>query len=311
LPLFHSNAINVGYAAAVRYGSTIAIGRRFSASRFWDDVIKYKATCFNYIGEICRYLYNQPPKPTDRKHRVKKIVGNGLRNDMWIGFKKKFGIKQIFEFYGAAEGGMTFNTPGDGPVGSIGKPASTQEALIVDENDQPCPPGVQGEIVFRNADGSCPAVEYFKNPDASVKKTRDGWLRMGDIGHTDEQGWFYFDYRMGGGIRRNGDFVNVGFVEKVVAEYPQVDDVFVYGVDIVSGAPGEKDVVAAVVPSNGGLLDTEDLFRHCREQLEANFVPTYIQVLEEIPKTASEKPQERFCLELFRDHPETVITQQN
>ena len=132
---------------------------------------------------------------------------------------------------------------------------------------------------------------------------------MGDVGHTDEDGWFYFDYRMGGGIRRNGDFVNVGFVEKVVAEYPEVDDVFVYGVDIKNGAPGEKDVVAAVVPANGGSLDPQDLFRHCRDHLESNFVPSYIQVLDEIPKTASEKPQERFCLELFHDHPEAVITQ--
>ncbi|MFW9825086.1 MAG: AMP-binding protein, partial [Candidatus Thorarchaeota archaeon] len=102
-PLFHSHAINVAYASSLRYGSTIAIRRKFSASKFWDDAIKFKATCFNYIGEICRYLYNQPEKPTDRKHYIKKIVGNGLRNEMWKDFKKRFGIKEIYEFYGATE----------------------------------------------------------------------------------------------------------------------------------------------------------------------------------------------------------------
>jgi len=81
-PLFHSHAIQVAYAASLRYGSTIALRRKFSASNFWDDAIKFKATSFNYIGEICRYLYNQPEKPTDQKHNIKKIIGNGLRNEM-------------------------------------------------------------------------------------------------------------------------------------------------------------------------------------------------------------------------------------
>jgi crotonobetaine/carnitine-CoA ligase len=183
------------------------------------------------------------------------------------------------------------------------------EARIVDEHDAECAPGVQGEIVFRNADGSSPPVAYFKNPEASRKKTRDGWLRMGDVGHTDDAGWFYFDYRLGGGIRHNGDFVNSGFVEKAIAEYPQVDDVFVYGVEAASGVPGEKDVVAVVVAIQNAELDAADLYRHCRRHLESNFVPGFIQIMNEIPKTASEKPQERFCLEFFQKHPEAVFTE--
>ena len=90
-----------------------------------------------------------------------------------------------------------------------------------------------GEIIFTNADDTAPVVRYFKNPEASEKKTAGGWLRMGDIGHRDADGWFYFLYRKGGGIRHNGDFVNPAFVEKELAEHPAIDDVFVYGV--VSG----------------------------------------------------------------------------
>jgi crotonobetaine/carnitine-CoA ligase len=308
LSLTHANAQLITMGNALKMGVPCVISRKFTKSRLWDICRLYGCTFFNLLGGMTTAIYSELERPDDADNPVRMVLSAGMPAPIWEDFARRFGVG-IFEFYGAAEGGMTFNTPGEGPVGSIGKPPPTQEALVVDENGQPCPPGVPGEIVFRNTDGSCPTVEYFKNPDASAKKTRDGWLRMGDVGHTDEAGWFYFDYRMGGGIRRNGDFVNVGYVEKVLAEYPQIDDVFVYGVDIASGTPGEKDIVAAVVPANGGVLDTRDLFHHCRDHLEANFVPSYIQVLDEIPKTASEKPQERFCLELFRDHPEAVITQ--
>ena len=308
LSLTHANAQLITMGNALKMGVPCVISRKFTKSRLWDICRQYGCTFFNLLGGMTTAIYSEPVQSDDADNPVRMVLSAGMPAAIWENFARRFGV-QIFEFYGAAEGGMTFNPPGAGPVGSIGKPPATQEARVVDENDTQCLPLVQGEIIFRNADASCPAVEYFKNAEASHKKTQGGWLRMGDVGHTDEEGWFYFDYRMGGGIRRNGDFVNVGFVEKVVAEYPQVDDVFVYGVDASTGVPGEKDVVAAIVPANGRVLDTEDLFRHCRDHLEANFVPGYIQVLEEIPKTASEKPQERFCLELFRAHPEAIITQ--
>jgi crotonobetaine/carnitine-CoA ligase len=308
LSLTHANAQLITMGNALKMGVPCVISRKFTKSRLWDICRQYGCTFFNLLGGMTTAIYSEAEQPNDADNPVRMVLSAGMPAAIWENFATRFGV-QIFEFYGAAEGGMTFNPPDAGPVGSIGKPPATQEARVVDENDVQCPPQVQGEIIFRNADGSCPAVEYFKNAEASHKKTQGGWLRMGDVGHTDEEGWFYFDYRMGGGIRRNGDFVNVGFVEKVMAEHPQVDDVFVYGVDASTGVPGEKDVVAAIVPANGRVLDTADLFRHCRDHLETNFVPGYIQVLEEIPKTASEKPQERFCLELFRAHPEAIITQ--
>jgi crotonobetaine/carnitine-CoA ligase len=117
------------------------------------------------------------------------------------------------------------------------------------------------------------------------------------MGWRDAEGWLFFSHRKGGGIRRHGDFVNPGFVEKVIAEVPCVSDVFVYGAPAASGAPGEKDVVAAVVPAPGVAFDPGLVFRACRAGLEPNFVPSWLQVVAEIPKTASEKPQERFLLE--------------
>jgi len=103
LPLFHSNPIHIGLASAFRGGSAVALARKFSVSNFWNDVRKYKATCFNYIGELCRYLLNQAPGSEDRNHNVYKICGNGLRPEIWKEFKERFGIRYVYEHYGATE----------------------------------------------------------------------------------------------------------------------------------------------------------------------------------------------------------------
>ncbi len=127
------------------------------------------------------------------------------------------------------------------------------QLAILDDEGKPCAPGQAGEICFRNADGSCPELTYYKNPEATARKTEGGWLHMGDVGHVDEDGWLFFHYRMGGGIRKNGDFVNTAFVEKALSEIDTVSDVYVYGAAVADGlAPGEKQVIAAVVAARSG-----------------------------------------------------------
>jgi crotonobetaine/carnitine-CoA ligase len=227
------------------------------------------------------------------------VIDAGMPAALWEAFEKRFAVK-IFEWYGAIEGGLAFKPIGVGPIGSFGKPVPFLEMKIVDEQGNECPPHVVGEIVSRPATGEPATVEYFADEESSREKTSGGWLRSGDMGHRDEEGWLFFDYRKGGAIRHNGDFVNTGFVEKLIAEHPGVSDVFVYGVPAASGAPGEKDVVAAIVPEPGVNLDPASVFAACRKGLEPNFVPTYLQIVDVIPKTASEKPQERFLLEHFR-----------
>src|ERR1700760_4629317 len=116
LPLYHNNALTVAVGTVINSGATLALGKSFSASRFWDEVIASKATAFIYIGEICRYLLNQPAKPTDRKHKVRLIAGNGLRPEIWKEFTKRFGIARVCEFYASSEGNTAFinifNVPG-------------------------------------------------------------------------------------------------------------------------------------------------------------------------------------------------------
>ena len=120
LPLYHSNAIILASSSAITFGITIALARKFSASRFWDDCRRYNATCFIYIGELCRYLMNAAPSPEDRDHKVRSISGNGLRPDIWADFQNRFGIDRIAEFYGSTEGNVqTINR--DNVTGSVGK----------------------------------------------------------------------------------------------------------------------------------------------------------------------------------------------
>ena len=308
LSLTHANAQLITLGTTLFMGLRGVFSRKFTKSRLWDITRHYGCTMFNLLGGMTTAIYSEPELTNDADNPVRYVLSAGMPAAIWDKFKKRFGV-EIYEFYGAAEGGLTLNPPGAGPVGSIGKPPPSLIGRIVDENDETCGPNEPGEIVFQNADGSCPVITYFKNPEASAAKTANGWLRMGDIGYQDEQGWFYFSYRKGGGIRRNGDFVNPAFVEKELAEHPDIDDVFVYGVPSSNGVPGEKDVVAAIVPVDRETFDSKSVFALCAQNLESNFIPSYLHLVAEIPKTASEKPQERFLLEMFDKNSPDVIAQ--
>ncbi len=298
LSLTHGNAQLTTLAPALMMGMRAVFSRRFTKSRLWDVLREHGCTTFNLLGGMATAIYSEPRKPNDADNPVRMVMSAGMPAALWKAFEDRFAVR-ILECYGAVEGGFAMNPPGVGPIGSFGKAPGHLEIKIVDEEDNECPPGVLGELISRPTTGEKAEVEYFQNQEASKKKTQGGWLRSGDVCHCDEEGWLYFDFRKGGGIRHNGDFVNPGFVEKVIAEHPQVDDVFVYGVPAASGAPGESDVVAAIVPVDPATFDPALVFACCAKGLEANFIPSYIQIVGEIPKTASEKPQERFLLDCF------------
>jgi crotonobetaine/carnitine-CoA ligase len=308
LSLTHGNAQAVTLGPSLHMGLRAVFSRKFTKSRLWDICRRYGCTTFSMLGGMATAIYSEPPRPDDADNPVRIVIDAGMPAALCDAFERRFGV-QVFEWYGAIEGGLAFKPIGSGPVGSFGKPVGGLDMRIVDDEGRECPPGVVGEIVSRPATGEPASVEYFDNPEASAKKTAGGWLRSGDMGHRDAEGWFYFDYRKGGGIRHNGDFVNTGFVEKLIAEHPAVSDVYVYGVPAASGAPGEQDVVAAVVPAADASFSPDAIFAACRRGLEPNFVPTYLQVVDEIPKTASEKPQERFLLERFDPAAAGVFTE--
>ena len=306
LSLTHANAQLITLGSILKMSLRGVISLKFTKSRLWDICRHYGCTTFNLLGGMTTAIYADPPQDNDADNPVRYVLSAGMPLAIWDDFKQRFNV-EIYEFYGCAEGGLTLNPPGQGgPAGSIGKAPPTMECTVRDEDDREVANGQAGELCFRDADGSCPPVTYYRNPEASAAKTKGGWFRSGDIGHKDADGWVFFDFRAGGGIRRNGDFVNPAFVEKVIAEAPGVADVFVYGVHTSSNAPGEKEVVAAIVTESSG-FQARQIFDLCRERLESNFVPGYLQLVDEIPKTASEKPQERFLLETFDKDANNVI----
>jgi crotonobetaine/carnitine-CoA ligase len=306
LSLTHANAQVITLGMILHTGMRGVISRKFTKSRLWDITREYGCTFFNLLGGMTTAIYAEPARGDDADNPVRRICSAGMPKAIWEDFARRFDV-ELFEFYGAAEGGLTFNPTGIGPVGSCGKAAPSLQLAVLDENNNPAAPGVAGEICFREADGSCPELTYLKNTDATSKKTAGGWLRMGDIGHLDEDGWLFFHYRMGGGIRKNGDFVNPAFIEKALSEIDTVTDVYVYGLEVSKGlAPGERDIVAALVPADRAGFDVAAVFQACREKLDRNSVPDFIQVMDEIPKTASEKPQERFLVEAFKEEPNDV-----
>lgn len=169
LSLTHANAQIVTLGASLTAGMRAVLSRRFTKSRLWDITRAYRCTTFTLLGGMTTAIYSEPTKPDDPDNPVRFVISAGMPAAIWSAFERRFGV-EIVEFYGAAEGGLTVNPVGDGPVGSIGKPVPSLKHRIVDDDGYDCAPGMPGELLFRPADGSPFKVEYFGNPEASAKK---------------------------------------------------------------------------------------------------------------------------------------------
>lgn len=309
LSLSHGNAQAVTVFPSILRGIKAVVSRKFTKSRLWDITRKYGITTFSLLGGMAAGIYNEPPRPDDADNPVRMVVSAGTPRAIFDAFEKRFNLK-ILEWYAAVEGGFTYKPIGIGPAGSFGKRSIPFliDFRIVDEKDNDCPPNVQGELISRMKIGET-KVEYFGKKEDSEKKTHGGWLRSGDICHMDENGWLFFDYRKGGELRRHGDFIPVDAVEKVIGEIEEISEVYVYGVPSDTGAPGECDLVAAVCPFPDKQIDPQKIFSVCRKKLPPNFVPSYIQILNEIPKTPSEKPKDHLLKTTFNPESENVFTE--
>jgi len=300
LSLIHGNALVVTLMPAL-WGVVdhSVFSRWFTKSRLWDVCAAHGCTTWSNLGGIATAVYGEPPAPHDRAHRVRLVVSAGMPRDLWEPFEERFGVR-VLEWYGTMEGGFALNPPGVGPRGSFGRPPEgLLEMDVVDGEGRPLPAGRVGELVVRPA-GQPARVEYYGNPEASRLKTRGGWLHTGDMCWRDDGGWFYFAHRQEeGGIRRLGEFVAESFIVRVLAEDPQVLDAHVYGVPARNGAPGESDVVAAIVAADPARVDPAALYDSLTRRLERASVPDYLQVVDELPKTATEKVQTRVLAGTF------------
>jgi fatty-acyl-CoA synthase len=290
----------------------VVVRDRFSARRFWDDVVETECTLFQYIGELCRYLLGAPENPRERAHKLRIATGNGLRADVWTPFQERFSIPQILEFYAATENTISLYNV-EGKVGAVGRVPSilahrSPAALIrLDEGGEPlrgsdglcvkAQVGEAGELVGRLDLGKATATfegytgeaENRRKVLRDVFSPGDAWLRSGDLMRTDAQGFFFFVDRLGDTFRWKGENVATAEVEAVIAQVPGVSEALVYGV-AVPGAEGRAGMAALRVEPG---FDLSVLREHLAANLPRYARPLFIRYVEEFERTETFKPKKR------------------
>ena len=288
LPLFHANALFLTTMQGLFSGFPVALGRRFSASRFWDEIRRYGATSFNGLGAMIPILLKQPARPDDADNPVRLVFSAATPAWAWEEFERRFNVT-IWEGYGAVDGGgfMLFNF-GNGPKGSMGLPPPGTEAGILRDDGTECAPTEVGELVFKIDDPAARRVTYLKNAEASDAKFRNGWFHTGDLAWRDAEGFFYFADRKTDSIRRRGENISSFEVEKIVNQHPAVLESAAFG---VPAELGEDEVMVVVVCRPGASVQPDELIAFCTERMARFMVPRYVDFREALPKTETHRVQ--------------------
>ncbi|XP_008327798.1 long-chain fatty acid transport protein 1a [Cynoglossus semilaevis] len=312
LPLYHSAGNIMGVGQCLLHGLTVVVKKKFSASRFWEDCIKYNCTVVQYIGEICRYLLSQPVRPQEKGHKVRVAVGNGLRPSVWEAFTERFGVAQIGEFYGATEcncgmantdgkvGACGFNSrilPNVYPIRLVRVNEDTME-LIRDSRGLcvPCQPGEPGLLVGRiNQQDPLRRFDGYANQEATRKKIAHNVFKLndsayisGDVLVMDELGYMYFRDRSGDTFRWRGENVSTTEVEGILSNLLGQTDVAVYGVT-VPGVEG-KAGMAAIADTNGR-FDCNDFLQKIQRALPPYARPVFLRISPQVDTTGTFKIQ--------------------
>jgi fatty-acyl-CoA synthase len=315
LPLYHSAGGMMAAGGALLSGATLAVSRKFSASRFIPECRETGATGFQYIGELCRYLLNSPVQERERDHQLRACIGNGLRPEVWEPFQQRFGIPKVLEFYGATEGTMSLMNL-DGKPGAVGRMPAVirkvlgihlvkfdvaREEVVRDARGRciECEPDEPGELIGRIGRGV--RFEGYTNEEATRKKvltdvfaSGDQYFRSGDLLRADRDGWFYFVDRIGDTFRWKGENVATSEVAEVLSACVGVDEANVYGVE-VPGADGRAGM-AALVTSAG--FELENVAARLESQLAAYARPLFLRLQPEMEVTGTFKHRK---VELVKD----------
>ncbi|WP_422909062.1 long-chain-acyl-CoA synthetase [Pseudomonas sp. MAC6] len=302
LPCYHNNAVTVCWSAAMAGGAAIALRRKFSASAFWADVQRYQATCFGYIGELCRYLLNQPETAAEKNNSLRCMIGNGLRPSIWAEFKARFGVEQITEFYASSEGNIGFTNVFNFD-NTVGFSPATYAIVRYDlENDQ----AVRGKkgflekakkgeagLLISEISAKWPFDGYTEPAKSeaailrNVFKKGDAWFNTGDLMRDIGCKHAQFVDRLGDTFRWKGENVSTTEVENVLGAFPGVEDAVVYGVEI-PGTNGRCGM-AALRLSEGQQLDSTALAAHLDAELPVYAAPLFIRLLGEVETTGTFK----------------------
>lgn len=303
LPFYHNTALTVGWACAMARGAGIAMRRKFSASEFWNDIRRFNACASVYIGEMCRYLCNQPAKPDDREHPLRKIIGNGLRPDVWMNFKQRFGIQQIYELYGASEGNVAFINLLNQDC-TIGVCPATYAFVACDVDSGEPLRGADGYLsrVAKGEPGLLIAEVSAKYPFDGYTDTRandakllrnvfvegDCWFNTGDLMRDIGYGHAQFVDRLGDTFRWHGENVSTTEVEAIAHGMGNVAECAVYGV-AVPGCEGRAGMMALTPKAPWSETELDVLAQTLCRKLPAYAVPVFLRLRPELATTGTFK----------------------
>ncbi len=317
LPLYHATGLCVCWGAAIAGASGFAIRRKFSASRFWDDVRRFKATTLGYVGELCRYLLDQPPAPHDLHNTVRKMVGNGLRPGVWAQFKQRFGVEHVCELYAASDGNIGFTNVlnFDNTIGfslqhwalvdyahASGEPIRGSDGFM-----RKVPTGGQGLLLAR-IDDKAP-FDGYTDPQKNhrvvltdVFATGDRYFNTGDLLRSIGFGHAQFVDRLGDTYRWKGENVSTTEVENILLQHPQIAEVVAYGVEI-ENTNGRAGMVAITPSESLAALDMRELLQFAHARLPHYAVPLFLRVKVKMETTGTFKYQKvRLKEEAFDPH---------
>jgi citronellyl-CoA synthetase len=305
LPLYHATGLCVCWGSAISGASGFAIRRKFSASQFWNDVRKYRATTLGYVGELCRYLVDQPASADDGKHGVTKMIGNGLRPGAWGEFKTRFAVGHICELYAASDGNIGFTNilNFDNTVGF----SLMSWELAEYDHDSGVPirgadgfmrkvgKGGQGLLLAR-IDDKAP-LDGYTDPHNTEKVVLhdvfakgDRYLNTGDLLRNIGFGHAQFVDRLGDTYRWKGENVSTTEVENILLQHPNISEAVAYGVEVrnTNGRAG----MAAITPAESlATLDFGELLAFARQHLPAYAVPLFLRVKVKMEITGTFKYQ--------------------
>jgi fatty-acyl-CoA synthase len=288
MPLFHSNAVLVGWAVAAACQGSMALRRKFSASNFLVDVRRYGATYANYVGKPLSYVLATPEQADDADNPLRAVYGNeGVPDDVER-FGRRFGCV-VQDGFGSTEGGVAIARTPDTPAGSLG-PLPEGIEIVDPDTGEPSPVGVVGEVV--NTAGPGRFEGYYNDAEAEAQRMAGGVYHSGDLAYRDDAGYAYFAGRLGDWMRVDGENLGAAPIERVLLRYSDATEVAVYPVpDPVVG----DQVMAALVLAPGAEFDVEKFRAFLAEQpdLGPKQWPSYIRVSAELPRTVTFKVLKR------------------
>ena len=288
LPLFHGNAIWYTCYAALWADAAIALAPRFSATRFWDEIRASGATQFNTLGAMTNIIWKLPPGPHERDHHLRLCMTVPVPKEIYAEMQARYGVTLTSVFAMTENFAMTRFTPDDPPekAGSAGSTRGACALRIVDDDERDLPCGEVGEIWMRPAMPGAMMKGYYKMPDETAHEFSGEWFRTGDRGYLDADGFLYFVDRKKEAIRRRGENISAYEVELILSRHPAILEVAAIP---VASEMSEDDVMVYVVRKPGEALTHAEVVHFAAEHMSYFMVPRFVDFIEQLPKTASEK----------------------